>query len=152
MYQNYGYEKYINRPELRNTIKYIVKEGDSLYEIAKAYGVTVQEIILLNNLASTMIYPNQILFIPTRKKYDTSKMTLKSYLESLNYDISTFPSDILDLEIIGKVTNSTGTNIYEVLHSDTLDTIMSKTGLTPYQILVLNKNNWLKPGEKIIIK
>lgn len=152
MYQNYGYEKYINRPELRNTIKYIVKEGDSLYEIAKAYGVTVQEIISLNNLASTMIYPNQILFIPTRKKYDTSKMTLKSYLESLNYDISTFPSDILDLEIIGKATNSTGTNIYEVLHSDTLDTIMSKTGLTPYQILVLNKNNWLKPGEKIIIK
>lgn len=152
MYQNYGYEKYINRPELRNTIKYVVKDGDSLYEIAKMYGITVQEIISLNNLASTMIYPNQILFIPTRKKYDTSKMTLKSYLESLNYDISTFPSDILDLEIVGKINNQATSNYYEILPTDTIDSIMSKTGLTPYQILVLNKNNWLKPGEKIIIK
>lgn len=152
MYQNYGYEKYINRPELRNTIKYIVKDGDSLYEISKMYGVTVQDIISLNNLASTMIYPNQILFIPTRKKYDTSKMTLKTYLESLNYDISTFPTDILDLEIVGKANNTATSNYYEILGTDTLDTIMSKTGLTPYQILVLNKNNWLKPGEKIIVK
>ncbi len=45
-------------------IKYIVKPGDTLYSIAKNYGVTVNAIKLLNNLTSNFLSVNQELLIP----------------------------------------------------------------------------------------
>lgn len=51
MYQNYGFEKFINRDSLRDTIKHVVEKGDTLYEIAKKYNVSVADIVSLNNLA-----------------------------------------------------------------------------------------------------
>ncbi len=43
---------------------YIVQPGDSLYEIARAYSTTVQEIMNVNNLVSEMIIVGQELNIP----------------------------------------------------------------------------------------
>lgn len=46
--------------------QYVVKPGDTLYRIAGLYGVTVSAIVAANNLANpNLIYPNQILVIPT---------------------------------------------------------------------------------------
>lgn len=45
-------------------ISYIVQRGDSLYSIAKAYNVTVDEIKELNNLTSNLLLIGQNLFIP----------------------------------------------------------------------------------------
>ena len=42
MYQNYGFEKFINRDSLRDTIKHVVEKGDTLYEIAKKYNVSAR--------------------------------------------------------------------------------------------------------------
>ena len=47
-------------------ISYIVQRGDSLYSIAKAYNVTVDEIKELNNLTSNLLLIGQNLFIPIR--------------------------------------------------------------------------------------
>ena len=44
MYQNYGFEKFINRDSLRDTIKHVVEKGDTLYEIAKKYNATIPQI------------------------------------------------------------------------------------------------------------
>ena len=43
---------------------YIVKKGDSLYQIAKKYNTTVEEIKKLNNLKSNLLSINQELYIP----------------------------------------------------------------------------------------
>lgn len=45
--------------------RYVVQSGDSVYKIAKAYGVSMAALIQLNNLQHPeRIYPGQILFIP----------------------------------------------------------------------------------------
>lgn len=54
--------EYINK---ENT--YTVKKGDSLYQIAKKYNTTVEEIKKLNNLTTNLLSINQILKIPTPK-------------------------------------------------------------------------------------
>ena len=45
---------------------YTVKKGDSLYQIANNFGVSVAEIMNLNNLTSTLLSVGQTLLIPTR--------------------------------------------------------------------------------------
>ncbi len=42
---------------------YTVKSGDSLYKIAQKYNTTVNDLIRLNNLSSTLLSPGQILKI-----------------------------------------------------------------------------------------
>ena len=43
---------------------YVVKPGDTLWQIARKYGLTVSEIINLNQLVNPdMIYPNQVLVL-----------------------------------------------------------------------------------------
>ncbi|MDD4000137.1 MAG: LysM peptidoglycan-binding domain-containing protein [Bacilli bacterium] len=53
-----------NRFRVFTNIDYVIRKGDSLYKIAQTYNVSVQEIMALNNLQSTLIYPNQIIVIP----------------------------------------------------------------------------------------
>jgi LysM repeat protein len=45
-----------------------VRSGESLWEIAKAYGTTVAEIVEANSLPTTEIYPGQMLMIPRVKE------------------------------------------------------------------------------------
>ncbi|WP_106406531.1 LysM peptidoglycan-binding domain-containing protein [Paramaledivibacter caminithermalis] len=42
---------------------YTVKAGDTLWSIAKSFNTTVYELMNLNDLNSSLIYPNQILRI-----------------------------------------------------------------------------------------
>jgi len=46
-------------------VSYMVKSGDSLYRIGQKYGLTSQQLQRVNNLSSTLIYPGQIIKIPT---------------------------------------------------------------------------------------
>ena len=48
----------------RENYQYVVKQGDSLYKIAKEYGVTVNDLLNANGLKSALIYPNQVLIVP----------------------------------------------------------------------------------------
>lgn len=144
MHQNYGFEKYIARNDLRNTIRYVVKQGDTLYEIAKMYNTSVNAIVTLNNLTSTTIYPNQVLFIPTDHEV---KITLKEFLMSKNVSTTGLCDETLNM-LIRKPEDST----YVIKHDDNLDKILNNAKLTPYELIELNKKKWLMPGEKIIIK
>ena len=44
--------------------EYVVKQGDSLYQIAKLFNTTVADISDANMLTSSTIYPGQVLMIP----------------------------------------------------------------------------------------
>ena len=48
--------------------KYIVKEGDTLYSIAKKYNISVDKIKELNKLTSNNIYKGQILLLKEKKE------------------------------------------------------------------------------------
>ncbi len=43
---------------------YTVNEGDTLYEIARRYGVSVGALTVANALGSSLIFPGQVLIIP----------------------------------------------------------------------------------------
>ncbi|MEW6725666.1 MAG: LysM peptidoglycan-binding domain-containing protein [Bacillota bacterium] len=52
---------------------YTVKPGDSLYLIAKRYGLSPETIRKANNLPGTRIYPGQVLYIPTDTWYTVKR-------------------------------------------------------------------------------
>lgn len=58
-------------PPSSNVIEYVVKSGDSLYSIAKKYGVTARELQEYNNLPSTLLSIGQVLKIPSTETYIT---------------------------------------------------------------------------------
>jgi hypothetical protein len=47
------------------TVQYTVVAGDTLYSIAARFGTTVNEIMVVNGLTDHIIYPGQVLIIPT---------------------------------------------------------------------------------------
>ena len=50
-------------PSVTSTNRYIVKQGDSLYSIAKKFNKTVEEIKTKNNLTNTLLRVGQVLLI-----------------------------------------------------------------------------------------
>ena len=58
-------------PPSSNVIEYVVQSGDSLYSIAKRYGITASELQSYNNLPSTLLSIGQVLKIPTTESYIT---------------------------------------------------------------------------------
>jgi LysM repeat protein len=69
-----------NVEEEQETVEYItytVKKGDSLYSIARTYGVSVNDIMSLNNLNSSLLSIGQTLKIPVAEE-TTITYTVKS--------------------------------------------------------------------------
>ena len=102
---------------------YTVKSGDSLYQIAKKYNTTVNEIIKLNNLTSTNLSIGQIIRIPEMytKQED---MVLPDYIS---------------------YTVKKGDSLYSIAKQNdiSVDTLIKDNGLT---------NNNLKIGQVLKIR
>ena len=57
----------IPTPEIESEFTtYTIKRGDTLYQIANTFGVTVSEIMTLNNLSSTLLNIGDTILIPNR--------------------------------------------------------------------------------------
>ena len=71
------------------TSTYTVKQGDSLWEIAKTYlgsGLKYEAIAELNGLKSTQIYPGQVLKLPTKSDRQTFSVTVSAATYRLLFD------------------------------------------------------------------
>ncbi len=65
-------------PQPGDAIVYTVQAGDTLYKIANQYGVTVADIIELNNLGTTVLTIGQQLLIPNQPTDTTTTYTVKA--------------------------------------------------------------------------
>lgn len=158
MHDNYEY-----RPTNVGYDEYVVQKGDTLYTIAKKYGITTNEIIDFNMLTNNTIYPNQVLLIPIPSPqaayFDEyiikPEDTIAKIAQKLDTDPATLGTynDFAKLYLVSgqKLMIPKSTRTYIVKSSDTVDKIVSNSGRSCLELLELNKSNWLKEGSKINI-
>jgi len=146
---------------------YTVKPGDTLYLIATRNGTSVNTIMSLNGLSSTMIYPGQVLILPDKgtKQYtvqpgDTLYLIAKSFgtsvdtIMSLNGLSSTmiYPGQVLLVPGSGQAPKG-NTQYYTVQPGDTLYLIAKSFGTTVDTIMSLNglSSTMIYPGQVLLV-
>lgn len=150
---------------------YIVKKGDSLWSIARTYGLTVEKLKSLNNLSSNTLNIGDVLLIKsdstnsndevdgyeyyTVVKGDSLYSIARKYnltvdeLKSMN-NLSSNTLSIGQKLIIGKTTYS---NVYTVKKGDTLYSIARNYNTTVDEIKKANNlsSNSLSIGQELVI-
>jgi LysM repeat protein len=81
-------------PPSTNNIEYMVQSGDSLYSIAKKYGITAKELQSYNNLPSTLLSIGQVLQIPSPNDYITYYVQSGDNLYNIARDYNTTVDEI----------------------------------------------------------
>ena len=78
---------------MKNIELYIVKAGDTLYNIAKKYQILWQDLMKINNLNTTMLHIGKQLIVPGNASnihyYVEKDDTLYSIASKFNIDINT---------------------------------------------------------------
>ena len=146
---------------------YIVQKGDTLYGIARKYGLTVDELKKLNGLSSNTLSVGQSLIV--KKKDDENVSDVNSYtvlsgdtLYSIAKKYNTTISNLKTLNNLSSDTLSVGQklivpkeeiNIYTVVSGDTLYSIARKFGTTVSELQDINNlsTSILSVGQKLII-
>lgn len=148
---------------------YIVTTGDTLYSVASKYGVSVVDIINLNNLDSTILTVGQVLKIPginsnyttyIVKSGDTLYGIAKSYGTSVDTikDLNNLTSNLLTIgqELLiptDKTITETNYFVYTVSSGDTLYSIARKYNVGVDEIKTLNNlnSNIISIGQRLQI-
>ena len=162
-----GLAEYLNVPyELKNSENYYrVKNGDTLWSIARKYGLTVNEIKNANNLEDNTLSINQLLYIPiketvtveskvyTVKNGDTLYSIARKYNLTVD-DLKKMNNLINDNLTVGQKLNVKNTDqktdtIYVVQKGDTLYKIANKYGVNIDTLKSVNQlnSNILSIGE-----
>lgn len=157
----------------KNIINYVVKNGDTLAELGKRFGVSNETIAKLNNISNpNLIYPGQILKIDgsnavntkvyyTVKDGDTLSEIAKRFgmsyekiikLNNISNPNLIYPGQILKIDGNNKVNTEV---YYTVKNGDTLSEISKKFGVSYESIVKLNNisnPSLIYPGQVIKIK
>jgi len=86
-------------------ITYVVQSGDSLYSIAKRYGITANELKEYNNLTSNLLSIGQVLLIPTDQAFVTYYVQSGDNLYSIARKYNT------TVDLIKQLNNLTDNNL-----------------------------------------
>jgi LysM repeat protein len=145
--------------------EYIVRPGDTLYNIAKTYGVTVQDLINANDLESTMIYPNQILVIS--KTVPSGAMYFMEYVVKTDDTISSIAEAFdIDTNEIGRYNDVTKLvlaegqtlqiptryKVYVIKDEDTIENVLKKNDMSFEEFFELNSKSLLQPGMTVYVR
>lgn len=149
---------------VKNDNIYVVKKGDSLFDIAAAKGVTVSQIKELNNLESDVLQIGQVLNIPSSSSGEINYIVQKGdnlYSIANKYDVTiddikklnNLNSNILQIGQVLKIPSSTNYNTYIVQKGDNLWDIANKYGTTVKKLMTINNLNTtlLKVGQSLLI-
>ena len=154
-----------------NYATYIVKKGDTLYSIANSYGTTINKIMSLNNLNSSLLLIGQELLIPTDNSITETNYPVYTvasgdtlYSISKRYNVSVDSIKALNnlksnLLMVGQrlqipVDEVTSSNfVYTVKRGDTLYSISNSYNTTVDKIMSLNNLNssLLLIGQELLI-
>ena len=131
---------------------YTVKSGDTLWSVAKKFGISVDELKKANNLTSNSLSIGQKLVIPSEKETTSQNVyTVQSgdtlYSIAKKYDVSVdaikeannLPNNILTIgQILIIPTEETDYILYTVVAGDSLYAIARKYGLTMQELMEFN--------------
>lgn len=127
---------------------YIVKSGDSLYQIAQNFNTTVGEIIKLNNLTSTTLSIGQILEIPVVTQNENTYIVKKGdSLYKIAQANNTTTSELISLNNLSSTNLSIGqvlklpnniSSIYTVKSGDSLYKIAQANNTTVAELMRIN--------------
>lgn len=155
-YKNYvdavvnALKEYIGIPTNNNT--YTVKQGDTLYSIAKKFNTSIDMIKNINNLTNNILSINQVLILPENETIKTDTYIVKKgdnlYSISKRFnttqkelmDLNNLTSNLLSIGQILKIPTTTektyivkqGDTLYKISKefNTTIDNIKSKNNLT----------------------
>ena len=163
MNNSYLYE-YFRKDKNREEV-YVVKEGDTLYNIANTLKINLDELIKSNNLQNSWIFPNQVLIIPREQNsdgiyFEEYKIKFNDTLAKIYEDFNITVDEIIKYNDLGKLKLLGNQELqipknyktYQIVATDTLDYILNKTGMTAYELLEANFDTLLKVGTVIKIK
>ena len=163
MNNSYLYE-YFRKDKNREEV-YVVKEGDTLYNIANTLKINLDELIKSNNLQNSWIFPNQVLIIPREQNsdgiyFEEYKIKFNDTLAKISEDFNITVDEIIKYNDLGKLKLLGNQELqipknyktYQIVATDTLDYILNKTGMTAYELLEANFDTLLKVGTVIKIK
>lgn len=78
-----------------NNIQYVIKPGDTLYNIAKRYNTNVDEIKRINNLNTNMLKIGETILIPSTSNYQTYVIRTNDTLEGIALRYNTTVENIM---------------------------------------------------------
>lgn len=141
--------------ERLNDYQYVVKKGDTLYNIAKEFDVTVNDLLKANGLNNALIYPNQVLIIPLSnngdiyfveyviKDNDTLEGIANKYNVTVNDLMNYNNLDKLYLVSEQVISVPQKANKHLVVMTDSIDYILNKYNMSLEELVDLNKDKLL---------
>lgn len=169
-------EPVLKPEEQKKIIYYRVKFGDTLFSIAKAYDVTIKELVNWNNIKNpNLIFPNEVIKIEGDiKKQITSKGENDDYIvrigDTLTKIAKIFKVTISNLvswndirnpnliypneRLIIKPTNNSHLIKYVIQKNDTLSLIARDYNVSVFELVLINKiknKDFIKAGETLYI-
>lgn len=129
-----------NGIQIVGVVDYTIQPGDTLWKIAKNCNVNVDDIIKLNNLESTVIYPGQKIKL---SESCAAKQDNNEYSETEDY------YTVRKGDTLYSIARLFGTNIQEIIDDNNLQSDL----LTIGQQLIVPRNNYIKyvvqPGDTL---
>ncbi len=152
------------KPPIENTTTYTISKGDNLYSIAQKYGVTVDDIIKLNNLNSSNLKIGEKILIPsTESKKNIYTIKQGDSLYSIAKQNGVTVDEIKKANNLTTNTLKVGNKLlipqttkdltYTVKKGDTLYSIADKYKKSVTELKKINNltSNLLNIGQKLII-
>ena len=160
--ETFGINQNIVTPEKKeNSNTYTVKAGDTLWNIARKYNTTVEEIMKLNNLKNDLLSIGTVLTIPEiSQSTSTNRYTVKAgdTLWNISKRYNTTVEELMmlnnlsnDLIMIGQELILPNTNVHIVKAGDTLWNIAKRHNTTVENLMKINNlsSDLIKIGQVI---